>query len=183
MTKHKYTLEHEPEKCESSDRWKKGDESGLVEPRAFLRRKARINLWSELFWDQFLVRAVLGSIFGQSHFGVNLLLARFWTKSGSYFPKGCHAWVGMIHNNRKVGVAQEVNWKAKKCTKPHVYDCTYRKERMENKGSSCPLHVISNKPKKWWNVQMNIDHLGNKIWATWFLHFLTSLQKIEMLLD
>ena len=26
-------------------------------------------------------------------------------------------------------------------------------------------------------------HLGNKVWTTWFLHFLTSLQKIEILLD
>ena len=68
------SLDHEPEKCESSDRWKKGDESGLVEPRAFLRKKAKINLWSKLFWDQFLVRAVLGSIFCRRGFEQNLVL-------------------------------------------------------------------------------------------------------------
>ena len=88
----------------------------------------------------------------------------------------------MVHDNRKVGISQEVNCEREKCkNKDIIFFQTYWEEWMKHKGASCPLHVIPHKPPKeiiCWKLPLKC-FVNN----TWSPRFQASLQKIKMLLD
>ena len=78
-------------------------------------------------WERWWVEEGISEWIGRTRgfpFRKKLFFFFFKIKSGSYFPKWSHVLMWMVHNNRKVGVAQEVNWKTNE-QKQICLPCTY----------------------------------------------------------